>query len=194
MLFSKQNSRISRVSCEPKPSQICTRDFPFACSLVSESNIRFSHSRLIFESVYPDSLHAYCHPGVWKVVQLLRWVVAGQIIIGLRYLSSALIHSIAVTVVRLTRAPLQSRLLSLPTRTLTEPGIDSITPVSSILYTFSVRIAGSPKTFPDHLKPFFGLPTYVFLMAIPFDCFHPSHDELWVTLFESHWPVSTRRL
>ena len=58
------------------------------------------------QSVYPDSEHAYCHPGVGNVVQLLRWVVAGQIIIGVKYLPSALVHSIAVTVIRLIRAPL----------------------------------------------------------------------------------------
>jgi hypothetical protein len=65
-----------------------------------------SHSKLILESVYPESEHAYCHPGVGNVVQLLRWVLAGQIIMGFRYLPSPLMHSIAVTDVRLTLAPL----------------------------------------------------------------------------------------
>ena len=37
----------------------------------------------------------YCHPRVGNVVQLVRQVVASQIIIRLRYLPSVLIHSIA---------------------------------------------------------------------------------------------------
>jgi len=77
MLFSKQYSNISRVSCVPKPSQINARGFWLARSLVSGSKIRLSHSKLILESVYPDSEHAYCHPGVGKVVQLLLWVEVG---------------------------------------------------------------------------------------------------------------------
>lgn len=72
ILFSKQNSRISRVSWVLKPSQISTRCLPFALAFVSGSKIRRSHSRLIFESVYPDSEYAYCHLGVRNVVQLLR--------------------------------------------------------------------------------------------------------------------------
>jgi hypothetical protein len=148
MLFSKQNSRISRVSWLPKPSQISTRGLPHARSLVWGSKIRFSHSKLILESLYPDALHAYCQPGVSYVVQLLRWVVAGHMIIGVRYSPLALMHSIAVTVVRLTRAPLQPCISSLPTRTLTDPGIESITPVSSMFHTFSGRTLGSCSTLP----------------------------------------------
>jgi hypothetical protein len=105
ILFAKQCSRISRVSYVPKPSQISTQGRPLARALVLESNIRLSHYKLMLESIYPDSLHAYCHPGVENIIQLLRWVVAGQIIIGFRYLPSALMHSIAVTIIRLTRAP-----------------------------------------------------------------------------------------
>lgn len=37
----------------------------------------------------------YCHPRVGNVVQLVRQLVASQIIIRLRYLPSVLIHSIA---------------------------------------------------------------------------------------------------
>jgi hypothetical protein len=70
--FSKQNSKISRVSCVPKLSQISTYSFLLARSLVSGSNIRFSYSKLILESVYPDSEMAYCYPGVENVVQLLQ--------------------------------------------------------------------------------------------------------------------------
>lgn len=143
MLFSKQNSRISRLSWLPNPSQISTCSLLFARSLVWGSKIRFSHSKLILELIYPDSVHAYCHPGVSNVVQLLRWVVAGHMTIGVRYLPSPLIHSIAVIVVRLTRAPLQPRRSFLPTRTLMESGWDSMTPVSSILYTFHGSILGS---------------------------------------------------
>jgi len=76
ILFSKQNSKISRVSCVPKPSQIKMRGLLLARSLVSGSNIRLSHSKLILESVYPESEYAYCHPGVGNVVQLLRWVTS----------------------------------------------------------------------------------------------------------------------
>jgi hypothetical protein len=43
---------------------------------------------------------------VGNVVQLLRWVVAGQIIMGSKVLPFALMHSMAVTIVRLTPAPL----------------------------------------------------------------------------------------
>lgn len=31
-------------------------------------SICFSHSRLIIESVYPNSEHSYCHPGVGKMI------------------------------------------------------------------------------------------------------------------------------
>lgn len=58
MLFSKQNSKASRVSSVPKLSQISTRGFWLACLLVWGSNTRLSHSKLILESVYPDSEHA----------------------------------------------------------------------------------------------------------------------------------------
>ena len=67
-------------------------------------------------------------------------VDAGQIIIGSKYLPSALTHSIAVTTVRFTRAPLSYRRLSLSTSTLTLASIMSIIPVSSMLQTFSGRI------------------------------------------------------
>lgn len=50
------------------------------------------------------------------------------------FLQSSLLHQqIAVTVVRLTRAPLCFRKSLLRINTLTDPGIDSMTPVSSIL-------------------------------------------------------------
>jgi hypothetical protein len=65
-----------------------------------------SHSKLILELVYPELEYIYCHLGVGNVVQLLRWVLVSQIIIGFRYLPSPLIHLITVTVVRLTHAPL----------------------------------------------------------------------------------------
>ena len=92
MLLLKQNSRISSVSCVPKPLQISIRGFWLARSLVWGSNTRFSHSELILESLYPLSGCGNCHPGVEYVVQLLRWVEAGQIISGSRDLPSALIH------------------------------------------------------------------------------------------------------
>lgn len=72
MLFAKQNSRISRVLCVLKPSKISTRGLLLARSLVSGSNTRVSHCRLMYESVYPVSEQAYCYLGVENVVQLLR--------------------------------------------------------------------------------------------------------------------------
>src|SRR5437016_4241813 len=100
MLFSKQDSKTSRLSCVPKPSQISIRGFPLARAVVWGSNTRLSHSKLIKESVYPDSKYAKCQPGVGYVVQFARWVELGHTIIGFRYLPSPLIHSIAVTTVR----------------------------------------------------------------------------------------------
>lgn len=64
-------------------------------------------------------------------------------VIGIRYLLLPLIHSIVVTVIRLTRAPLQSRVLCLLTRTLIKPSIKSITLVLSILYTSLARTSRS---------------------------------------------------
>lgn len=49
-----RNSKISRVSCVPKPSHIRTRGLWLARALVCGSNTRLSHSKLIIESVYPD--------------------------------------------------------------------------------------------------------------------------------------------
>lgn len=46
MLLVKQCSRISSVSCVPKPSQISKRGLPFARCLVCGSNTRASHSKL----------------------------------------------------------------------------------------------------------------------------------------------------
>jgi hypothetical protein len=54
-------------------------------------------------------------------------------------------HSIVVTIICFTLVPLYSYTSSLPTRTLTDPSILSITPISSILYTFSSRITASGK-------------------------------------------------
>ena len=77
ILFSKQNSKISRVSCVPKPSQSKTRGLSLARSLVSGSHVRLSHSKLILKSVYPESEYAYCHLGVGNVVPVAsmgtRW-------------------------------------------------------------------------------------------------------------------------
>ena len=148
MLFSKQNSKASRVSCVPKPLQISTCGFWLACPLVWGLNTRLSHSKLILELVYLDSEHAQCYLGVGNVVQLLQQVVASQIIIGSKDLPFALMHSMVVTIVRLTPMPLQSCGSSLLTRTWIEPSMHSMTPVSSILQTFSGRIAGSCNTSP----------------------------------------------
>ncbi|KAI7028395.1 hypothetical protein KC355_g52 [Hortaea werneckii] len=55
--------------------------------------------------------HSKCHLGVEYVVQLLRCVEPGQMTMGFKYVPLALMHSIAVTVVRFTRAPLVPSLL-----------------------------------------------------------------------------------
>src|SRR5688572_27186248 len=74
MLVVKQNSGISRVSCVLEPSQISTCGWLLARSLVSGSNMRWSHCKLMYESVYPVLEHTYCHLGIGKVVELFRWI------------------------------------------------------------------------------------------------------------------------
>jgi hypothetical protein len=68
--------------------------------------LRFLLRVFLADKVYPDWEHAKYHPGVGYVVHVLRWVAAGQIISGKRDLPSAEMYSIAVTIVRLTPAPL----------------------------------------------------------------------------------------
>jgi hypothetical protein len=68
-------------------------------------------------------------------------------IIGGKHLPSALMHSMAVTVVRLTYAPLYALVSSRPTSTFTDPSMESMTPVSSMLYTFSAATVGFFGTF-----------------------------------------------
>lgn len=82
------------------------------------------------------------------MIQLLQYVETGQIIIGDSDLPSALMHSMAVTRVRFTPVLPFPRKSSLPISTLTEPSMLSMTPVSSMLHTFSGRMAGSCSTLP----------------------------------------------
>lgn len=53
--------------------------------------------KLISLSVYPDLEQAKCQPGVGWVVQVLRWVEAGQVMRGGKCRPAAEMHSMAVT-------------------------------------------------------------------------------------------------
>src|SRR5437667_163725 len=93
LLLPYDSRGYTRGNLTPKPSHISIRGFPLARAFFWGSNTRLSHSKLIMESVYPDSEYVKYQPGVGYVVQLARWVEAGQTIIGFRYLPSQLIHS-----------------------------------------------------------------------------------------------------
>jgi hypothetical protein len=131
-----------RDSWVANPSLTKRRGLLPARALVWGSNTCWIQYRLMALSVYPFSEQAKCHPGVGWVVQLLRCVFEGQIIRGSRDLPSAKMHSTAVIRVRLTAAPRCLLSSSRPTKTLRDPSTPNSTPVSSILYTFSARIAG----------------------------------------------------
>jgi hypothetical protein len=60
----------------------------------------------------------------------------------------ALMHSMAVTIMRLKLPPLPPCCSFFPTRTFAELSMLSMTPVSSMLYTFSGSIEGSCSTWP----------------------------------------------
>lgn len=130
MLCSKQNSRISSVSWLSKPSQIKTYGLSLANSLVWRSKTRLSHFKLILELLYLFSEYAKCQSEVSYAVQLLRWIEAGHIIKGSKDLSSVLIHSIAVIIVRLTS---MSQWSFLSMRTFIESSMLNMTSVSFIL-------------------------------------------------------------
>jgi len=68
MLFSKQNFKISRVSCILKLLQIKTRSLLLAYSLVSGLSVYLGYSKLITELVYIESEYVYYYLGVGKVV------------------------------------------------------------------------------------------------------------------------------
>ena len=93
-------------SCVPNPSLISIRGIWPALDRVKGSKTFCIQYRLIAESVYSVLEQAKCHPGVEYVVQVLRCVAVGQMMRGKRDLPSADMHSIAVTKVRLTPAPL----------------------------------------------------------------------------------------
>jgi hypothetical protein len=146
--LAKQNFMTSTDSWVPKPSQIKSRGRSPARSRVCGSNTFSTQYRLMYLFVYPVLEQAKCHPEVAWVVHELRWVAAGQIMRGWRHRPSAETHSIAVPSVRFTVVPRCFLKSSLWIRTLRDLRTLRRTPVSSILYTFSGRIAGSASSRP----------------------------------------------
>jgi hypothetical protein len=98
ILFSKQYSKISRVSCVPKPSQISIRGLGIKYTLKPlQADLGVGISR--FGARIVPSRGGERGP-------VASMGGGCQIIMGSKDLPSADMHSIAVTIVRLTPAPL----------------------------------------------------------------------------------------
>ena len=130
VIFETKRQRF-RDSCVAKPSVMRSRGLPRLLALIRGSNTRRIQCRLISVSTYPDGETAKCHPEGGNVVQLSRWVEAGQTTNGGSDRPLAEMLSTAVIWVRPAR--LAWRKCARFTSTFIEQGLYDWTAVSSLL-------------------------------------------------------------